>query len=398
MARVRARHGIGLALTLLFVALGVHAEPARTAERGSRERALITLTAAAAENAELHRVLNELLARDEIDVRFAKRARFGSDELLRVGPGDNAVEAFVVPDGNERARLYFRAPDGQRFLARDVALPSGLDAVGRELIAQIVETSIVALLHSPVGISRAQLKAEVESRAEPAQSSDAAKAAGPNLGPSATVNATNAAPKTAPAAEGEPAQVRARAPLGWAIEGWFGAHYAADWSGSALGLRQGPAVELGIGLRRRIFVRARLMLERDFAVTLQAGPLDAKVTTERWRALVDLGTALGSRQALALSVGAGEDSSYIEPTASRDALVLPAAPFRETPFVLSAAARLETSVAPFRFALAVGVDVPLVQTPYDIDRGAAARQLAAPWAVRPGAVLSGAWCPRLGAF
>jgi hypothetical protein len=99
-----------------------------------------------------------------------------------------------------------------------------------------------------------------------------------------------------------------------------------------------------------------------------------------------------------LSIGAGEDSSYIEPTASHDALVVPAAAFHETPVVLHAGARLETSLAPFRLALAVGLDVPLVQTPYDIDRGAAAKQLASPWAVRPGAVLSGAWCPRLGSF
>jgi len=97
-------------LALTLVAAGSRAEPERTAERGSREQAVITLTAAAAESAELRRVLNELLARDEIDVRFATRARFGSDELLRTAAGDDAVEAFVVPDGSERARLYFRAP------------------------------------------------------------------------------------------------------------------------------------------------------------------------------------------------------------------------------------------------------------------------------------------------
>jgi len=281
-----------------------------------------------------------------------------------------------------------------------VALPAGLDAVGRELIAQIVETSIVALLHSPVGITRAQLKAEVESRAQPAQTEDFASTAGPSARPTpAAPMAASAGPKALPAAEAKPARARApRAPLGWALEGWLGAHYAADWSGSALGLRQGPGVELGIGLRGRAFVRARLVFERDFPITLQAGPLDANVTTERWRGLVDLGTALSAHQALALSVGAGEDSSYIEPTASHDALVVPAAPFRETPFVLHAEGRLEMSVAPFRLALAVGLDVPLVQTPYDIDRGAGAKQLASPWAVRPGAVLSAAWCPRLGSF
>jgi hypothetical protein len=373
---------------LLLVASASRAEPGPAPERGSRERAVITLTAAAAESKELLRVLNELLARDEIEVAFSTRRSFGSTELLRAGSNDDAVEAFVVPDGTERARLYFRAPDGQRFLVRDVALPSGFDAVGRELIAQIVESSIVALLHSEVGISRAQVKAEVESSAEAPRTDSAA----PKVEP-------RAPPKKTPEPRAAPTQARPRAEQTlYAVEGWLAAHYAADWSGSALGLRQGPGLELGVGFRRRTFVRARLVVEQDYPNTLQAGPIDAKVTTARGRAVIDWGTPIGQGQALAFSAGAGEDRSRIEPTASRDALVVPAGPSRETPFVLHSEARLEASVTPFRLTLAVGFDIPLVQTPYDVDRGAAAKQLAAPWAVRPGAILSLAWCPRLGSF
>jgi hypothetical protein len=388
MARARGRYGIRLASALLLIASQSRAEPGRASERGSRERAVITLTAAA-ESKELLRVLDELLARDEIEVAFSTRHRFGAAELLRAGSNDDAVEAFVVPDGSERVRLYFRAPDGQRFLVRDVALPSGFDAVGRELIAQIVESSIVALLHSEVGISRAQVKAEVESSAESARADSAT--------PQVELSAPPKRKTPEPAAASANARPRAEQTL-YAIDGWVAAHYAADWSGSALGIRQGPGLELGVGFRRRNFVRARLVVEQDFPVTLQAGPIDAKVTTARWRALLDWGTPIGQRQVLAVSAGAGEDRSRIEPTASRDALVVPAGPSRETPFVLHSEARLEASVAPFRLTLAVGFDIPLVQTPYDVDRGAVAKQLAAPWAVQPGAILSAAWCPRLGSF
>jgi hypothetical protein len=394
MARVRGSYGVRLASALLLLASQSPAEPGGATERGSRERAVITLIAAAAESTELRRVLNELLARDEIEVRFATRPSFGSAELLRASSSDDAVEAFVVPAAAGRARLYFRAPDGQRFLVRDVALPSGFDAVGRELIAQIVESSIATLLHSAVGISRAQLKAQVESSA----AAPRASAAAPTVEPSAPAKPALAA-KSTPAVKSAASTARRRAePAAYAVEGWLAARYAADWSGSALGMRHGPGLELGVGVRRLSFVRARLVVEQDFPVTLQAGPVDAKETTARWRALIDWGTAVGPGQALALSVGAGKDSSRIEPTASRDALVVPAGASRQTPLVLHSEARLEASVAPFRLTLAVGFDIPLVQTPYDVDRGAAAKELAAPWAVWPGATLSAAWCPWLGSF
>jgi hypothetical protein len=379
MSRVRGGYGLGLAL--LWGALNSAAQ--------SRERAVITLTAAASQSAELRGVLSELLERDAIEVRFAEQARFGSAELLRASSSDQAVEAFVVPGQSGRVRLYFRAPDGQRFLVRDVVLPSGLDAVGRELIAQIVDASVVALLRSEVGISRAQAKAAVEAAPVVAgETTPASAVAKPPAPPARTPDPKPKASSSSPT----PKQGSL------AVEGWLGARYAADWSGSALGGRHGPGLELGVAVRKNAFIRTRVVLERDFPVTLQAGPIDARVSTLRWRALVDGGVPVGRNSALALSVGAGEDRSHIEPTTSRSASVLPAGNFSEAPFVLHSEARFEAGWSAFELVLAAGFDIPLVRTPYDIDQGSAAKQLAAPWPIRPGAALTLAFRPQLGVF
>ena len=58
----------------------------------------------------------------------------------------------------------------------------------------------------------------------------------------------------------------------------------------------------------------------------------------------------------------------------------------------------ETGTTRVRLALAAVLDVPLLHTPYDADRGANAKQLAEPWSVRPGAALALAFRPEFGWF
>jgi hypothetical protein len=367
-------------LLVLAVVLGARQSPAD--ESGvSRDRATITLIGATAQSPELRGVLNELLERDNIETRFAERARFGSGELLDANFSEKTVGVFIVPSGRGTVRLYFRAPDGERFLVRDVTLSSGFDVVGRELIAQILEASVVALIHSGVGLSREQVKAELDESANEGREDNAPKLA--------------VAPAPAPGPVLSQQQPPHKTVL---LEGWLAARYAAEWSGSALGIRNGPGLELGLGVRSRVLVRARLMLEQDFPVGLSAGPIDARVTTSRWRTALDLGAALGENSALALSLAVGQDASRVEPTASRDPSVLPAASSREAPTIVHSGVRFEAGSAQFQVALATGVDVPLVRTPYDVDRGLNAKQLAMPWPVLPGAALSLAWRPQLGWF
>jgi len=367
-------------LLALATVLGARRSPAD--ESGmSRDRAAITLVGDAAQSPELRSVLNELLERDNIDALFVERTRFGSGELLDTNSSEKTVGVFIVPSGPDAACVYFRAPDGERFLVRDVTLSSGFDVVGRELIAQIVEASVVALLHSAVGLSRDQVKAELDESANKGREDNAPK------------------PTVAPApARGPLLSSQQRALKAVLLEGWLAARYAAEWSGSALGIRHGPGLELGLGIRSRVLLRARLMLEQDFPVGLSAGPIDARFTTSRWRTALDFGVALGENSALAVSLGVGQDASRIEPTASRDPSVLPAASSREAPTSVHSEVRFEAGSTQFQVALAAGVDVPLVHTPYDVDRGANARQLATPWPVLPGAALSLAWRPQLGWF
>jgi hypothetical protein len=367
-------------LLALAVVLDARRSPA-DASGASRDRAAITLIADAARSPELRSVLNELLERDNIDALFTERARFGSEELLDTNSTEKTVGVFIVPSGRGAARIYFRAPDGERFLVRDVTLSSGFDALGRELIAQIVEASVVALLHSGVGLSREQVKAELGASADDSHEDSAPKPAG----------AVKPAPGQAPSSQG-------RAHKEVLLEGWVAARYAAEWSGSALGIGHGPGLELGLGVRWRVLLRARLTLEQDFPVGLSAGPIDARVTTSRWRTALDVGAALAENSAFALSLGVGQDASRIEPTGSRDPAVLPAAASREAPVVVNSGIRFEAGSTQFQVALAAGLDVPLVHTPYDVDRGANAKQLAEPWLVRPNAALSLAWRPQLGWF
>jgi hypothetical protein len=370
----------GVLVALAFV-LGARRSPAE-AGGASRDRAAITLVADAARSPELRSVLNELLERDNIDAHFTERARFGSGELLDTDATQRMVGVFVVPSGGGTARVYFRAPDGERFLVRDVTLSSGFDALGRELIAQIVEASVVALLHSGVGLNRAQVKAELDAGADDDSHEDRT--------PKPAV-----APKPGPGPALSP-QERPRNEV--LLEGWLAARYAAEWSGSALGIGHGPGLELGLGVRWRVLLRARLILEQDFPVGLSAGPIDARITTSRWRTALDVGAALGKDSALALSIGVGQDASRVEPTGSRDPNVIPAAASREAPMIMNSGVRFEAGTAKFQITLAAGLDVPLVHTPYDVDRGANAKQLAEPWLVRPNAALSLAWRPELGWF
>jgi len=104
MSRVRGGYGMRLALALLLVAANSSAQV--------RDRALITLTAAASQSVELRNVLTELLERDEIEVRFSLQAHFGSGELLRASSSGEGVEAFVVLTPPVELACIFAHPTG----------------------------------------------------------------------------------------------------------------------------------------------------------------------------------------------------------------------------------------------------------------------------------------------
>jgi hypothetical protein len=109
--------------------------------------------------------------------RWTSVARFDPMEILealRDSPS-TVVHGWVDISDPGRARLYFAARSGQRFLVRDVELSRNFDEVDRESLASVVELSITALLENErASLTRAQVQQVLAAR-EQAQREQAAR-------------------------------------------------------------------------------------------------------------------------------------------------------------------------------------------------------------------------------
>ena len=353
-------------------------------------QANVVLVGAAARDLELGALLTELLERLNVHVRLTERPSFGPAELLHDPAASGAVHVFVVPGLGGNVGLYFRAPDGERFLLRSVLLRAGFDDVGREQVGQIVETAVVSLLRADPGLTREQAQlALADAVPEPVAAAPAA---------SRQREVALAKPATPqPAAQASPAK-----PAGMSLDGWFALRYGATDLGTGLGLAHGPGLELGLGLERGWSLRGRVTLERDFPQTLEASLITADITSLRWRLALDAGLPLTRRQLLLLSLGAGQDRSQVEPSVAGDPNVAPAPGFQSNVPIVHAELRYEVSLARFRLAAALGADTSLARTHYDVTRSTTAEpgpeRVGAPWLVRPSGAIALAFCPRWATF
>lgn len=361
------------------------AAPAATSSKDApnAERAVVVLVGVAANDAELHALLRELLASRGVTAELISQPRFVKDDLLHEAAHDGAVHVFVVPGAAGNVGLYFRHPDGERFLLRNILLRGGLNDVGRELIGQIVETAVAALLHSSDGLTREQTQLALAAEPSPTLAA-----------PAAAASPTPAAPKPHPS----PAEQPQPPPRNATLEGWLGLRYGAVVAGASLGVAHGPGLELGVGARHGWLLRGRLTGERDFTQTLTTSQIRADIDSLRWRVAVDAGLALKDSQALLVSLGAGQDRSTVEPKTAPGSAVTPGPKLQDTVPVVHAELRYEVGSGSFRAGGALGVDVALVETHFDVSRSAGPEQVVRPWLVRPTASLGLAFSPRLATF
>jgi hypothetical protein len=92
------------------------------------------------------------------EARWIRAERLRREELLERRPqaSEVAVRCFVGI-GPGRANLYFANRTAERFLVRQVELPDGLDAAGREAIGQVLSLSVTALIEdAEAGLSRSE--------------------------------------------------------------------------------------------------------------------------------------------------------------------------------------------------------------------------------------------------
>jgi len=380
----------GLCLCFAFAGFGAvvpsaRAEPtASAAAEPSANQALVVLVGAAGRDPELRSLLSELLQRRGVHAGISQQSGFGREELLKPATG-NAVLVFIVPGLGGNVGLYFRAPDGERFLLRSLLLRAGFDDVGRELVGQVVETAVASLLHTRDGLTREQAQLAL-TRDEPA----AAAVASTKPAKNPAIVAKRAPPK--------PALLPRAAPASTSLEGWFALRYGAVALGTQLGIAHGPGLELGLSVKRHWLLRSRLTLERDFPQSFATSLIAAELMRVRWRVTADAGLPLRGEQLLLVSLGLGQDLLDVKPTAPSGSSIAPAAAFQDPVPVMQAELRYEASLARFRIAASLGADVSLVKTHYDVAHTIERERVVRPWLIRPSAGLALAFCPRWATF
>ncbi|HEX6273532.1 MAG TPA: hypothetical protein VFZ53_10835 [Polyangiaceae bacterium] len=332
----------------------------------------------AAKSEELTAVLSELLERERVTLEFEQRARFRPSTLLAASEGDARVWVYISTTPSV-AKLYFRGPYGNRFLLRKLELNNGLDEVGRELIAQVVDTSILTLLRSEAGLSREEVKTDLAHPSEPDANSTEEP---PALEKRATAQAVPS-PAGAPSADEGGAK---SAPSTLELE--LGARGAAQWTGSDLGTHLGAGAETALSYNRSkgLFLRGRLLFEYGFGQAISTPALNATVQTTALRAGVDLGTAFGV-SAFAFGLGFGADLARIAPESALDASLVLAEESTATIPIVRLEARYELTAGNFRMAAGLFADASLVDTHYDVRGEGGQERIAEPWSIRPGVLV-----------
>jgi hypothetical protein len=415
--RLRCALALGTAAALAAVAAAGE-RGARAAEGG--RSAVVVLLGAARDSPELAAVLTELLQRQDIDARFERQEKLDTGELLS-GKSDRTVRIFIELRGPNEAALYFRSPRARRYLLRRLELRDGLDEVGRELIAQVVASSVDSLLRSSEGMTRSEMRAALaRDRAAPSaptrgpsknqppnsRSAEAPPPATP-APPPAAAPAPPARPPGSPpsdpklASPAPPATTIAatsRPPVrgGGRWSAWVGARYAYSWGGPDLGAGHGPGIEIGIQRQGVTRWGARVSAERWFSEAVPTTYVDTNLQISPVCLLLDAGLPLSATRSLSVGVGGGLDVARVTPGTVYDPAVTATAPQWNLAPIARGELRYEMGGATWRLAAVLLADVLIYDTHYDVDRGATTERAATPWRVRPGGAVILAWRPTWG--
>jgi hypothetical protein len=366
-------------LPLSFLALSLTAGLARA--QGALDPASpVPVTApATAEVVELVVVgtVEELAALQEVigprdfgaaEARWVRAERLRREDLLERKPqaSEVAVRCFVrISPG--RANLYFANRTAERFLVRQVELPNGLDATGREAIGQVLSLSVTALIEdAEAGLSRSEtekLLAEphpVKRREPPAQ-------------------------REQEPAEAAPSRARASSSLGAAP------FYVTKLHSREVSLVHGPGLRVGwvsdiVHAQRSFFVSASYEVPERYRV--DAVGVAWETTSFHggfellWR-LDGFPLLVGGR------AGAGVDVVRFSPKSGTvvGGVVLTEARTSTVPVLTPAFAVLLPIGSRLGVGLDLFADLHPVRLAFALGRAAGTEEVLAPYRVRPGAAL-----------
>jgi hypothetical protein len=336
----------------------------------------VVLVGAAGENAALSELIEELLAEVAIAPHFSRVPALGGAQLLdqAARPSSGRARVWVILSRPTLARLLFAGPDRERYLVREVPLRSGLDELGRERIAQVLQSALLSLLRGDPGMTRAQLRVVVE------RSEDAATGGAP------------AGPASPAASRAEPQRPQAPATRPAALPR-FGLGYAAAWTGPTMGARHGPLLSLGLDRIGATAFQVGLTLERDLDQTYESAEVGVSTQTTAVRFLLGGQWPLGGSVGGYARAGAGLDATRVTPTPVRESTVQ----LRGASTDVTAVSRVEVGVT-FEvgsFILDAGprLDLSPHDTHYDLADDGHVRRIATPSPALPGVQLTGSWRP-----
>lgn len=348
--------------------------PATQPSAEAQQIAHIVLIGEVGSDPELAALLRELLGRQSIAAAIEHALRFEQDALF-ADQERGTLGIFIAQKSTHEARLYFRAPGGERYLVRELTLPSGLDAVGRELVGQVVASSAEALSASSEGLSREQASAAIasESAREP-EARVKSRAAATQAPPKAEL------PRTAPAAaapiEGARWEIRA---LG---------HYSVAWTGADLGLRHGPGLAFGARFGHGAFVGGALGFDYFLEQSFESPSLDGHLDAVHFHGLLETGARLSPASTVSVAVGPRLEISHFRPEA-KSADVTPIDAESRTLGGIRLEAGYHWSAPYFVVGLSAIADVAFVRTHYDLlEPDGSTTTVASAWPFRPGIMLS----------
>jgi hypothetical protein len=284
------------------------------------------------------------------------------DDVLKPRADRHAL-AWITLRSPAVARIYFAFPGERgaapRYLYRDVPIEHGFDELGSERVAQVVHSSISAIVEGQEGSSRVEIERELAALA----------------------------PKPPPpvAEERPPAPVPAPV-AGASVSLVAEATYRVTSEGGE-GLAHGPGLALGTmaGLGSYRFGAA---LRGDYLVPRSA-TFDA--LTLRWSGAVlrlagRADVSLGSEARASFEIGPGLAWITYDPSTTADGLVPSAGGSDKRPFGFVGLGASQT-LAHLRVGLRAELDVYTSRSHYDLGDGATARELVSASRVQPSVLI-----------
>jgi hypothetical protein len=300
------------------------------------------------------------------EARWVRAERLRREELLERQPraSEVAVRCFVKI-GPSRATLYFANRTAERFLVRQVELPNGLDAAGREAIGQVLSLSVTAMIEdAEAGLSRTEAERLL---------------AAP---PEAKPEAEPAAPEPAPP---EATPIRPSSSLGAAP------YYATKLHSREVALVHGPGLRVGwvsdlLDARRSFWASASYEVPARYRVE----EVGVAWETTSFRGGFELLYRLaGSALFLGGRLGAGVDVVRFSPKSGTVAggVVLTDARTATVPVLTPAFALLLPVGSRLGIGLDVYADLHPVRLAFALGGPFGSEEVLAPYRVRPGAAL-----------